>query len=35
MPALRRQAIGLILITVAILLYALVRYWGNLQLHAR
>jgi hypothetical protein len=35
MSALRRQVIGLILITIAILLYALVRYWGNLQLHAR
>jgi hypothetical protein len=35
MSALRRQALGLILITVAILLYALVRYWGHLQLHAR
>ena len=35
MSALRRQVIGLVLITIVILFYALVRYWGHLQLHAR
>jgi hypothetical protein len=33
--ALRRQAVGLLLIAAGILLYLLIRNWGNLQLHAR
>jgi hypothetical protein len=35
MGALRRQALGIILIAVGVLAFLIVRHWGHLHLHVR